>query len=193
MYAQSLLYCYKEGGRCGVKRESLRGSTKQIAALGILFGVAIALSFLESLVPSVLVAAPGIKLGLSNVVTMYCLFYLGRGQAWIIAVLKSVFVLLFRGVTASLLSLSGGICSLLIMIALMATSKKASYGLVSVVGAIFHNLGQLWIASVLLSSVVFSYLPVLIVSGIIMGLITGKLLKIVLPVLHKLPTGSNHL
>ena len=53
---------------------------------------------------------PGIRLGLSNLVTMYCLFFLGKGAGYTMAVMKSLFVLLTRGFVAGLLSLSEEFC-----------------------------------------------------------------------------------
>ena len=71
--------------------------------MGLLLALAMALNLAESMVPPLPVLPPGVKLGLSNLVTVYCLFYLGSGEAWGIAVLKSGFVFLTRGVTAGLL------------------------------------------------------------------------------------------
>ncbi len=86
---------------------------KQLCQLALLFALAVVLSFLENLIPPLVVAVPGIKLGLSNIVVMYCLFYLGTGYSGILLLLKSGFALLTRGVTAAFLGACGGICSLL--------------------------------------------------------------------------------
>ena len=50
---------------------------KRLALMGLLFALAMALSFLESLLPALPMLPPGIRLGLSNIVTMYALFVLG--------------------------------------------------------------------------------------------------------------------
>ena len=69
---------------------------KRLALMGLLFALAMALSFLESLLPALPMLPPGIRLGLSNIVTMYALFALGPVSGYTIAVLKSLFVLLTR-------------------------------------------------------------------------------------------------
>lgn len=162
--------------------------TKRIALTGLMLALAIALSYLESLVPSV--GIPGVKLGLSNTVTMYCLFFLGPVPAFTVALLKSGFVLLTRGAVAGLLSMAGGLCSVAVM--LLVTSLRGSYGIASVFGAVAHNLTQLGIARIMLGSFyIWYYLPVLILSGVVMGVITAIVLKLVLPVLAKIHSGDD--
>ena len=171
-----------------MKQETVSQKVRFLAFMGLMLAMAVALSFLEGLIPAIPALPPGVKLGLSNIVTMYALFFLGPLPAAVIVVLKSGFVLLTRGVVAFLLSLSGGILSVLVMIAVLAvTRRKASYLLVSVFGAVFHNIGQLITASLLTQPSLFlAYLPVLLLSGVGMGIITGAILKIVLPALGRL-------
>lgn len=157
--------------------------TKTIALTGMMLALAIALSYLESLLPSV--AFPGVKLGLSNTVTMYCLFFLGPVPAFLVALLKAGFVLVTRGAIAGLLSLSGGLCSVGIM--LLITKLGGSFGLASVAGAITHNLAQLAAVRLIIGSVyAWYYLPVLVISGIVMGVATALVLRVLLPVLDKI-------
>ncbi len=163
---------------------------KQLCQLALLFALAVVLSFLENLIPPLVVAVPGIKLGLSNIVVMYCLFYLGTGYSGILLLLKSGFALLTRGVTAAFLGACGGICSLLIMLLLAKVFHCSSF-FTSCFGGVFHNIGQLLGASILLNQVVWAYTPVLVISGVIMGIITGKLLQVVLPILHRQVLSSN--
>ena len=91
---------------------------KRLALMGLLFALAMALSFLESLLPALPMLPPGIRLGLSNIVTMYALFALGPVSGYTIAVLKSLFVLLTRGAVAAAMSASGGIASVTVMLLL---------------------------------------------------------------------------
>lgn len=74
--------------------------TRELTALGLLFALALILSFLEGLLPPVPFLPPGVKPGLSNIVTMYCLLYLGAGQALLLAVLKAGVACITRGITA---------------------------------------------------------------------------------------------
>jgi heptaprenyl diphosphate synthase len=90
---------------------------------------------------------------------------------------------LTRGFTAGLLSFSGGLCAIAVMILLMAIFKnKPSYYILSVAGGIFHNLGQMAVASLILqTALIVYYLPILIVGGIAAGTITATILKVIMP------------
>ena len=149
-----------------------------------MLAVIMALSWFEHTLPPLPLLPPGVKLGLSNIVTMYCVFFVGWREALALAFLKSCFIFIIRGLTAGALSLCGGIVSVLVIIILSAIFKdKISYLVISIFGAIAHNLGQLSVVPLFLGqtfSVVY-YTPILIVSGIIMGSLTGALLKAVMP------------
>ncbi|MFR3602616.1 MAG: Gx transporter family protein [Faecalibacterium sp.] len=84
--------------------------TRRIALSGLLFALAMALSFIEGTltIPGLL---PGMKLGLANIVVMYALFFMGPRQALVLDVLKALFVFLVSGFTAGFLSLCGGLLS----------------------------------------------------------------------------------
>lgn len=166
---------------------------KKVASLGIMLALAMALSFLEQLIPALPGLPPGSKLGLSNIVIMYALFYMNKSSAFTLAFLKSFFVFLTRGVTAGFLSLSGGLSSLGIIVLLsFLFGDKISYLLLSVFGAIFHNLGQLIAARFIFQqNIVLFYLPLLLVSGVVFGTITGLLLNITLPALKRFSQRSD--
>ncbi len=160
---------------------------REITTIGVLFSVAMVLSFFEStLFPPTLLPA-GVKVGLSNIVVVYILLYRGGREAVLLAVLKAIFVLLTRGATAGLLSFSGGVFSVLIMLILLKSYKSSSYILISVFGAVAHNLAQIMAASFITGSVLLqSYAPVLVIAGIGMGIINAVILKAVLPLIYKL-------
>ena len=169
------------------ERRSVRDKgTKRIALMGLLFALAMVLSYLESLIPSI--GMPGIKLGLSNVVTMYCLFFIGPMPAIILALLKSGFVFLMgKGAVAVLLSAAGGLCSVLVMAGL--AKLKASKGATSIAGAVAHNIAQLAVAAWIIGMpVMVFYLPALVISGVVMGLITALILKYVTPAFSRFNT-----
>ena len=77
--------------------------THEIALSGLLFALAMALSFIEGtlVIPGL---APGMKLGLANIVVMYALFFMGARQALYLDLLKALFVFLVSGWTAGFLS-----------------------------------------------------------------------------------------
>ena len=156
----------------------------KVAFHGLMLALALALSFFESMLPAMPFLPVGVKLGLSNIVTMYCLFFLGGKSALSVAFLKSCFVLLMRGPVGAALSLAGGVLSVAMML-LVKRIPSPSDGFVSIVGAISHNVGQLVLASFILKSAyAFYYLPVMIISGAVMGAVTGVLLRLVMPYLH---------
>lgn len=159
---------------------------RRIALLGLLFALAIVLSILEGLLPNP-VQIPGVRLGLSNIVIMFALFQLRRRDALMLAILKAVFVAATRGPVAGALSLSGGLFALGIMTLLIIVLKdKSTYLLVSIAGAVFHNIGQISAASIILRTFLWPYLPVLIFSGIVTGFATSILLKLTAPVFLRL-------
>lgn len=161
---------------------------KRLALMGLLFALAMALSFLESLLPALPMLPPGIRLGLSNIVTMYALFALGPISGYTIAVLKSLFVLLTRGAVAAAMSASGGIASVTVMLLLsLLPGIRRQYLLLSVFGGAAHNVGQLIAAQFIISNqYVWYYLPVLLAAGLLMGAITGMALRVVMPYLDRL-------
>lgn len=162
----------------------MRSHVSRIALLGVLFSLSIVLSFVEASI-SAFVPIPGIKLGLSNIVIMYCLFFLGKRDACTLALLKALFVLL-RSPIGAAMSLSGGLLSVIIMIVVMKR-KKSSQLFVSICGGVFHNIGQLIMASIVLkSTMVFYYFPILAISGIIMGSFTGILLRLLSPYVNRM-------
>lgn len=157
---------------------------KEVALGGVLFALAIALSLMEGTIAPLLGLMPGVKIGLANIVVMYALLYLSYRQALVLVVLKALFSLAFFGVTAGFLSGCGGLLSLVVM----ATAFRlgATPFILSTCGALAHNLGQLAGASVILSSALaLTYMPVLLVSGLIMGSVTAGSMKVLLPALKK--------
>lgn len=157
--------------------------TRYITYMAMLLTLTITLSIFESMLPS-FTAIPGVKLGLANIVVMFTIFFIGRKQAFALNIAKGIFVLITRGAVAGILSLCGGILSIFVIILLhYIFREKISYLMLSIAGAIFHNIGQIIAVSFMLNAYAYMYLPVLIISGVIMGSITGILLKTLMPVL----------
>nr|WP_319487677.1 Gx transporter family protein [uncultured Caproiciproducens sp.] len=169
------------------KREINSLRIKQMVLTGLLFAVVLVLSVVENEL-QIPVPVPGVKLGLSNIVVMYSLFFVEKKEALLLAVLKSLFVFLTRGAVASLLSLCGGLLSVLTMIVfLLIFKEKISYLMISILGAVFHNVGQIIAISILYTNMfLWAYSPVLLISGIIAGAATSTLLKVTLPALKKI-------
>lgn len=160
-----------------------RYSAGKISLMGLLFALAMVFSYLESLV-SIPGLLPGMRLGLSNLVTMYCLFFLGKSSGYTMAVLKAGFVVLTRGAVAGALSLSGGLLSVTAIVLLDCLSKHSlHYVTLSAAGAVFHNIGQLVVARFLTSVFLYYYIPVLLLTGLAVGIMTGKLFIWIIPYL----------
>ena len=162
------------------------GDIKNLTFMSLMLAVTVVLTTFESMLPPLPFAPPGIRLGLANVVTMYVLFFVGKKHAFMMIVLKSVFVMMTRGLLAGVLSASGGILSVLVIILLHFATKKTSYIMLSSAGAIAFNFGQIAAASLILSTNILAlYWPLVIIFGVILGSITGKILEIVIPYLSK--------
>ena len=158
--------------------------TRYIALSGLLFALAMALSFIEGTltIPGLL---PGMKLGLANIVVMYALFFMGPKQALVLDVLKALFVFLVSGFTAGFLSLCGGLLVMWVLYYLLPV--RPTWFILSVCGALTHNVGQLLGAGVIISSSLsFYYAPVMLVLGLVMGALTSVTLKAILPALGKM-------
>jgi heptaprenyl diphosphate synthase len=159
-----------------------------IALLGVLTALALVLSALESLLPPLPVLPPGAKLGLSNIVTMYTAGAEGLLPAVCIAIVKGLFSGMLRGFTAMLMSLCGGVASTFVMWLLLKIPKKP-FGLIGlgVGGALTHNAAQLVVAIFLTTPAVVYYIPWLILFGILSGILTGMVLRIIMPLLNRIP------
>jgi len=148
---------------------------RQLVLLALLIALSMGLHVVESSMP-VVMPMPGIKLGLANIVTVICLFIFSAKEAIVIVILRLILVGIAAGTlfTPSFwISCGGGLASLIIMIFAKGLTKLSPIG-ISLLGAMSHNLGQLMVVSLIMSSqAVFYYLPWLIVWAIPMGLITG--------------------
>ncbi|MCM1161665.1 MAG: Gx transporter family protein [Roseburia sp.] len=148
--------------------------TKKIVTLGMFTAVALTIFVVESYFPPI-VPIPGIKMGLANVVTMLLLFLYHEKDSFTVLLLRIILGSIFTGQAVSFIySLFGGIACFFIM-ALLYRIFRGKYSiLVSMTGAVFHNLGQIAAAMLLLRSYsVLFYLPILMLSALITGFFTG--------------------
>lgn len=148
---------------------------KKTAFCGLVLALALIAGYAESLIP-VAVAIPGIKLGAANSVILILLYMAGIKEAFIVNISRVVLSgFLFGSMSSILYSLSGAVFSLLIMTLLKKMDRFSISG-VSMAGGVFHNIGQLIMAAwVLETTAVWYYLPVLILSGCVTGLLIGVL------------------
>lgn len=153
---------------------------KRVAYTALLTALALIFSYVEAILP-LSVGIPGVKLGIANLVVLVALYTLDFRYAFAVNVIRIlVNALLFTGLFGALYSLAGGILSLLVMWLLSRTGLFSTVG-VSMAGGVTHNIGQLLVASFIISDLrIFSYLPVLMFSGIISGILIGFLAHFVL-------------
>lgn len=162
-------------------------NVRKITLGGLLLALSVSTSFLEGAAVANVMLPPGVRLGVSNIITMYCLFFLGFKSALVLLILKSIFALMTRGVIAGCLSLMGGLFAIFAMESLNRLFKDMDKTYISIAGGVFHNLGQLLGAFVLLHNpYVIYYLPVLFVFGIISGTVTGVSLRLIMPYFNKI-------
>lgn len=149
-------------------------SSRRLARYALLTALAMALSWLESLVPLAGVVPPGVKLGLTNLVVIFALYRMSLRDAAAISLIRVVLVAFTFGNSYSFAySLAGAALSLAVM-ALLKRSGKFSLLGISVAGAVSHNIAQVLVAmAVMETSRLAWYLPVLLVSGIAAGVCVG--------------------
>ena len=146
-----------------------------VAYCGVLTALAMVFSYVEALIP-VHFPVPGIKLGLANLVVLSGLYYLKPSLVLTVSVARIVLVgFLFGNGMSILYSLAGGLLSYLTMQAVMHEDGFSPVG-VSVAGGVSHNIGQLFVAGLVLQSIgLVWYLPILIVAGTVTGFLMGLL------------------
>lgn len=150
--------------------------TKKIAKLSMLLSISVVLALIESFIPIFSGIAPGIKLGLANIVIVFAIYYLSVKDAIYISVLRVILMGILRTGLFSIsffFSLSGALLSLFVMYLAKNITKMSVVG-VSVIGALGHSVGQILIAVLFLSNInIFYYLPILLISSVITGVIVG--------------------
>ena len=153
---------------------------RTVAYCGVLTALAMIFSYVETLIP-INFGVPGVKLGLANLVVLSGLYYLRPAQVLAISAARIVLTgFLFGNGVSILYSLAGGLLSFCVMLLLRKAGGFSPAG-VSVAGGVSHNIGQLLVASFVISDLrIFSYLPVLMFSGIISGILIGFLAHYVL-------------
>lgn len=150
---------------------------KKVAVSGVLIALAFIFSYVEVLIPFQF-GIPGVKLGLANIVSLVALYLLEEKTAATVTVIRVILTgFTFGNLYSMLYSMAGALLSLFFMIVAKKWSKLTIVG-VSVLGGVMHNIGQLIMAALVLKTVPFLYYtPVLIISGIVTGILTGFLGK----------------
>lgn len=146
---------------------------QRLSALSLTVAVAMLLSYIEAQLPA-FTAVPGIKVGLANIAVIFALYRFGIKDAVVISIIRVAMIsLLFGSVVSLAYGFSGAVVSLALMAVLKRFSPLTPIG-VSVAGGVAHNIGQIAVACILVrSAAVAYYLPVLLISGTVAGIVTG--------------------
>ena len=146
---------------------------RRVAVCGMLLALMLVLGFVESQLP-VAAGIPGIKLGLSNGVLIFAVYMLNIPTAYLLMGLKVLLSgLMFGSPSAMMYAFAGGVLSLSVMV-LISRIKGLSPVVVSMVGGLSHNVGQVALAMVILGTPkLVYYMAVLMAVGMVTGLATG--------------------
>ncbi len=147
--------------------------TLQLTTMAFIIAFAMILSFIESRIPA-FVAIPGVKVGLANIAVIFTLYKLGIKEAVTVSIIRVLLISMLFGSPVSLIySVCGATLSLGAMILLKKLTPLTEVT-ISVTGGVMHNVGQIAAASFMLSTnVVVYYLPFLLVSGTVAGIVVG--------------------
>ncbi|MBQ8080252.1 MAG: Gx transporter family protein [Oscillospiraceae bacterium] len=149
-------------------------TTRRLTELALLTAAALIIFVIELRIPD-LVPIPGVKLGLANIITVYAVFRYKPGETALIVLCRILLGSMFAGRPSAILySAAGAALCLIGMLAVRRFIPPKWIWLCSVLGAIFHNTGQILAAMVLMkTAVIVSYIPVLLFTGCIAGAFTG--------------------
>lgn len=148
--------------------------TKKLTVMALLTAIALTIFVIEAQIPA-LVPVPGIKLGLSNIVTVFAVYMLGAKEAVMILAVRIFLGAVFAGNFSTILySAAGGALAILTTILLKKVLKKNQLWIAGCLGAVAHSIGQMVVAVLVTGTpALFVYLPVMIVCSVITGAFTG--------------------
>lgn len=155
--------------------------TRKITLMALLTAIALTIFLVEAQIPA-LVPIPGIKLGLSNIVTVFAVFLLGGKEAAAILFVRIFLGAIFSGQFGTIFySAAGGLLAWLTAIGLKQVLTEKQIWVAGCLGAIAHSIGQMIVAVLLTGTPgLVIYLPVMILCGVITGLFTGLCAQLLL-------------
>lgn len=157
----------------------------KIVTLALLTSLALIIFSVENMIPPI-VPIQGVKLGLANVITLFLILTADKKSAFAVLIVRVVLAAIFAGQAISFIySLCGGLLALAAMCAVSSLINGRPIWFISTMGAVFHNIGQIAAAAVLMSWKVISYLPFLLISGCITGVLIGLLTDITIRKMDK--------
>lgn len=145
----------------------------KVAYFGVFTALALIFSYVETLIP-IQFGIPGVKLGLANLIIVIALYRMGLSEVYLLSIVRVLLSgFIFGNYFSIIYSLAGGLLSLTVMAFLRKKGDFSVIG-VSIAGGVFHNVGQLIIASLIVETFsVMYYFPVLLIAGLVTGLLIG--------------------
>lgn len=146
---------------------------KKVSTCAILVALALVFSYVEAMIPFNF-GIPGIKLGIANLVIVIGLYLLKPHEVLIISVIRILLAGFMFGSGMSIVySLAGGLLSFAVMLLLKRMKGFSVLG-VSIAGGVCHNVGQLFMAVLIVQNIKIGYYaPVLLIAGAVTGTIIG--------------------
>lgn len=148
--------------------------TRKLVLLSVLTAIALVLSYVETLIPPIYSAIPGIKIGLANIIIIFLLYKFSFKSALLVSLLRVALVsALFGNAVMFAYSFAGAVLSLCFMAILKKTNRFSNVS-VSVIGGVTHNIGQIAVAIILMQTPQIAfYLAILAISGTLSGVAVG--------------------
>lgn len=152
----------------------------RVAYFGVFTALALIFSYVETLIP-VNLGIPGVKLGLANLIIVVALYKMRLSEAYLLSVVRVLLAgFIFGNYFSIIYSLAGGLLSLTVMALLKKWGGFSLQG-ISIAGGVFHNIGQLIVAAVVVETFsVTYYFPILLVAGLLTGLVIGIVAEMML-------------
>lgn len=153
----------------------------RVAYFGVFTALALIFSYIESLIPFDF-GIPGVKLGLANLIIVFALYKLNLKDVYLLSLVRVLLSgALFGNYFSIVYSLAGGLLSVSVMAFLKHREGYSILG-ISMAGGVFHNVGQVLVAMILVETFsVIYYLPVLLLAGLVtgalIGVVAGEVLK----------------
>lgn len=164
---------------------------KKLTTMAMLTAISMIVFLIEAQIP-IPIAIPGVKLGVANVITLFALWTLGWREAGAILVVR-IFLgnLIVGNMMGMLYSMAGGVLCWVVMCLVMPLIDRRHIWVMSMLGAVGHNVGQLavavWVSG---TAAIALYAPVLLLAGLVTGFFTGQCAQAVLNHMDKIQKGS---
>ena len=154
---------------------------RKLTTLSMLTAIALTIFMVEAQIPP-LTPIPGIKMGLSNIITVFIVFAIGPKEAAAVLFVRIFLGAVFAGNFSTIFySGAGGVCAILVTILLRKILTKKQLWVAGVCGAIAHSIGQMAMAVAITATPgLLIYLPIMLICSIITGVFTGRCAQILI-------------